>query len=206
MAATFDKGNRWRRWERHLESPQAALKQIGILMLAETQQAFRDQRLGDKEWPPRGGGFGQYAVNLFGIISDFYTRSEPLPRRFDRRPALIDTGRLRASFSHASGDGIFRTGPSYVEVGTTVPYANVHQTGGKTESLPVTESVQRKLAKWLKGQNVALRRSLGWVLNRKFKGKTLEMEVPERPMIGITSQTIEDVGRMVGVHIFEERR
>ena len=78
-----------------LDNPQAALKQIGILMVAESQRAFKAQQFGAKKWDQRA------PVNVFGIIADFTAgKTKPPNRRFDQRPALRDTGRLSSSIAY----------------------------------------------------------------------------------------------------------
>ena len=191
MAATFDEGERMRRWGRNLDDPKKALKQIGALMVAESQQAFKAQQFGKTKWPPRG------AVNTFGIIADFAAagKSEPPKRRFQTRPALKDTGRLAASISFKL------RGSTAVDVGSNLSYAGVHQVGGAVESEKVTKDVQSALWKWLQGSGSKHKARLGWLLNRKFTGKTIKGEVPARPFVGVTKQTIRDVIEVVGVKI-----
>ena len=192
--AEFDRGAKIRRWETRLGKPTAALKQIGAMMTAESQRSFRMQRFGRKAWKARG------EVNLFGIIADFAAgKRAPPQRRFQRRPALRDTGRLAASISWRL------VGTEIVEVGSNLDYAAVHQFGGEVESEPITERVQKALWKWLKGRGSAYKSKLGWLLNRKFRDQKLTMEVPERPFVGITKTTIRDVKQIVGVAIMEAR-
>ena len=191
--ATFKRGAKVERWERNLESPQRALKQIGALMVAESQQAFREQRFGTKAWPPRS------PVNVFGIIADFAEgKRAPPARRFQRSPALRDTGRLAASIA-------FRVEGDSVSVGSNLDYAAVHQKGGATESETITGAVQRALWRWLREQGPERKRQLGWLLNRKFRGEKLDGEVPARPFVGITRQTMADVREVIGVSIMEAK-
>ncbi len=194
MAATFDEGDKVRRWKRNLDNPSAALKQIGALMTAESQRAFKRQQFGKEAWEPRG------PVNVFGIISDFHAgKRNPPQRRFERRPALRDTGRLAASIAFNL------LGTKVVEVGSNLPYAGVHHKGGEVESLPITEQVQDLLGRWLKGKGSEHKERLGYLLNKKYLGETLKMEVPERPIVGVTKQTLADVKEAVGVKIMEVR-
>lgn len=191
--ATFVKGAKMERWEKALENPQKALKQIGVLMVAESQRSFREQQHGRNKWKSRSD------VNVFGIISDFSTGSKPPQRRFERRPALKDTGRLAGSIAFKVN------GRASVEVGTNLDYASVHNFGGAVESEPITKSVQRALNKWLKPKDKGLKLRLGFLLNKKLTGETLKGEVPARPFVGITKETIEDVREVVGVEIMEVR-
>ncbi len=190
--ATFRPGAKVGRIERKLDNPTPILKQIGALMLSESQEAFRAQKFDRKKWTPRA------PVNVFGVISDFAQgRKAPLARRFERTPVLSDTGRLRASIS-------FRLlGTRAVEVGSNVKYAAVHQTGGPTESEKLTPTVRKALWRWLRQQGLEMRRRLGWLLNKKFAGQTIKGEVPARPFVGITRQTIKDVRAVIGVEISE---
>lgn len=195
--ATFDRGDKVRRWERNLDNPSAALKQIGALMTAESQQAFREQKFGKEDWPPRA------VPNIFGIISDFHAGSRSPPqRRFEKRPALIDKG---GGGGLSSSIAFKLLGTKVVEVGSKKSYAGVHHTGGEVESKPITEQVQSLLAAWLKGKGSEHRERLSFLLNKKLTGTTLKMEVPKRPIVGITKQTREDVKEAVGVKIFEAR-
>ena len=197
MPVTINKGNfqegaKMERWMKALENPQRALKQIGALMVAESQRSFRDQKHGRDKWKARSD------VNVFGIISDFSKGSTPPQRRFESRPALRDTGRLSGSIS-------YKVGGSAVEVGTNLDYAGVHQFGGAVESDKISKSVQKSLQTWLKPKDKGLKDRLGWLLNKKFTGETLKGQVPARPFVGITKETIEDVREVVGVDIMEVR-
>ena len=191
---TFNKGAKIERFEKNLERPTAALKQIGAFMIEESQRAFKLQRFGKKAWPPRG------EVNVFGIIADFAAgKKKPPKRRFEQRPALHDTGRLAKSVAFKL------TGNRTVEVGSNLPYAGVHHKGGPVESETITEDLQEALWKWLKKQSKDLRDRLGWLLNFKWVGEKIKGKVPERPIVGITKLTRENVQEAVGVKIFEVR-
>jgi phage gpG-like protein len=188
------KGAKVERWERKLEAPTQALHQIGLLMVAESQQSFRAQAFGGLTWPQRR------VPNVFGIIADFAAgKKQPPRRRFDARPALQDTGRLASSIAHRV------VGKDVVEVGSNLPYAGTMHHGGKTESARITDAVAELLADWLRQDGAPWRKALGWILNRKFRGKTLKGRVPARPFVGITEQTIEDVREVVAVKIMEAK-
>jgi phage gpG-like protein len=190
--ASFKKGGKLTRWERNFENPRDALKQIGVLMVAESQGAFKQQKHGSKKWK------GRAPVNVYGILADFAAgKNKPPKRRFDTRPALRDTGRLSASIA-------FKVyGRTSVAVGTNLPYAAVLNFGGKIESVPITAGLQTALGKWLKKQSDKLRDRLGFLMNPDFEGETLKGEVEPRRFIGITKQTIEDVREVVRVEIME---
>lgn len=193
MPEAFDPGDKMRRWKTNLSNPHAALKQIGALMVAESQRAFKDQRFGSEEWEPRA------PINVYGIIADFHAgKKSPPARRFEKRPALRDTGRLASSIS-------FKVSGDSVTVGSNLPYAAVHQKGGPIESMPINDQVREALWKWLKGKGKSYQRDLGWLLNKKFKDETLKGEVEARPFVGITKQLREDVKEVIGAEIMEVR-
>lgn len=189
MKATFRKGAKLRNVDKGLQHPQKALRVIGMLMVAESQTAFKQQKLGKKKWSARA------TPNVYGIISDFAQgRAKPPGRRFESRPVLQDTGRLASSIS-------YRVTSNAVEVGTTLDYSSVLQFGGKIESKTITSSMQKAMQKWLKRQSAGLRKQLGWLLNRKFTNTRLTGQVEARPFIGITNQTRLYVKQAVGVEI-----
>lgn len=188
------KGAKIERWERNIESPRQALQQIGMLMVAESQRAFREQKFGDVTWAPRR------VPNVMGIIADFAAgKKQPPRRRFDARPALQDTGRLASSVAHRI------VGREVVEVGSNLPYAGRMHHGGTTESARITDAVADLLADWLRDEGAPYRKALGWILNRKFRGRTIKGRIRARPFVGITAQTIQDVHEVVAVKIMEAR-
>lgn len=192
MPAEFERGAKFVRLERNLEKPDAALRQIGTLMVAESQQAFREQKHGKNPWDKRR------VPNIMGIIADFHAGVRTPPaRRFEARPALRDTGRLAGSIDYKL------VADNVVEVGSNLPYAAVLHSGGTVESKPITEQVRTLLAEFLRGPGKAHRKSLGWILNPKFAGRTIRGKVPARPIVGITKQTIDDVLEVVAVKIME---
>jgi len=186
-------GAKMDRWAKKLRDPSVVLKQIGAVMVAESQDAFQQQAFGNKPWAPRG------KVNTFGVLADLAKGSTPPNRRFQTRPALIDTGRLRASIA-------FRVSSSTVTVGSNLPYASAHHTGEEVESEEITQEMQDLLWDWLQGGGSDHKSELGWLLNKRLTGTRLTMRLPERPIVGITAQTFADVREIVGVEIFEVRR
>lgn len=192
---TFKKGGKITRIEKNLKSLRTALTQVGVIMVAESQKAFRDQSFGGKKWPARA------VPNVYGIIADFAAgKKKPPDRRFEKRPALMDTGALARSIA-------FRlSGANAVIVGTQLKYASAHQYGGKIESEKLTPPVRKALWAWLKRQSKDLKQKLGWLLNKKLKGKSLKGTVQARPFIGVTAATRRTVKKLVGVTIMEVKR
>lgn len=189
--ASFEQGAKLRRWEKRIENPEVALKQIGAMMVAESQDAFKAQKFGKTAWKPRA------VPNVYGLIADFAGGAkQPKPRRFESRPALRDTGRLASSIN-------FRVSGKVVEVGSNLPYAGTMHAGGSTTSETITKAVQEAIHRWLKNSGSRWKTRLGWLLNKKFTGAKLEGKVPARPFVGVTRQTIADVKEVVGVKIFE---
>lgn len=193
VKATFEPGRIIERCEAILEAGKPAiLRGIGMVMVAESQDAFKRQRFGNLVWPARG------EKNTFGIIADFAAgRKEPFGRRFQRRPALMDTGRLRMTINFQV------VGQDVVEVGSNLPYAAVHQYGGDVESERITKDMQSSIAKWLKGKGKKYKKMLGWLLNKKFTDQKLRGKVRARRFVGITKQTKTDIADMIGVTIRE---
>lgn len=194
VRAQFERGAKIRRMEKNLVRPTTALRQIGAIMVSESQRSFKSQGLQGDRWQ------GRSVPNVFGIISDFTNgAAAPPARRFQDRPALRDTGRLSGSISFQL------VGDTSVDVGTNLPYAQVHQTGGEIESETITSDVQSRLSKWLKGRGKGWKDSLGWLLGARWTGEKLKSRVPERKFLGITRETEQAVQRLVGVSITEAR-
>ena len=156
-------------------------RQIVKLLRAASQRAFVDQRFGTSVWPPRypNQQIPPFA-NVAGIVADFNRGMNAPSRRFEKRPALRDTGemlnRLRGSASASFGD-------FEVTYKSDVPYADTHQTGGKSTQ-PVSPQAKTMLKKLLK-RRPELRPRLRFLLTID----ELETEVNERPFIGVTEET-----------------
>lgn len=188
----FDEGDRVRRWIRSLDKPERALKQVGVLMVAESQGAFKRQGFGRKKWQARA------PINVYGIIADFSQPKAPPSRRFDDRPALTDTGQMRKTI-----DFDF-LGVKEIEVGSNLDHSGVLNFGGPIESKPLTETVQRRISRWLKTQSRQVRRQLSKLVRPSMTGKTLKGEVPARPFVGLTDQTVDDIIEVLGDDLFGE--
>jgi len=169
------------------------LQQIGVLMVAESQKAFKAQEFNGVQWPARG------KINTMGIVSDFAQgKNKPPKRRFDPRPALIDTGALRKSIN-------YKVIGATVKVGSQLHYADLHQGGGESEGIQVTQDIQQRLGKWLKRQADDVRAKLGWLMGKKARDEKLKTKVPARPFIGFTSYTKKNVQKSLGVMISKAR-
>jgi phage gpG-like protein len=197
MTKEFDEGEKMRRWSANLDNPEQALNAAGLIMVSAYQAAFANQRFGKHRWKQRG------KKNTFGIIADFAAGLKaPKSRRFERRPVLMDTGYaggLVSTISHRI------LGGEVLEVGANKPYADTHQTGGTSTSKKITEDVQHLLWQWMKTTADGKRRkkSLGWLLNKKFRGTELTTQVPARPFIGMTKQLMKDIQETIGTKVME---
>ena len=191
---TYEPGAKVKRLQANLADPSKALKQIGVMMVAESQAAFKAQRFGSTQWRQRNN------PNVFGIISDFTQgRRKPPARRFESRPALSDTGRLAKSIA-------FQVKGKIVEVGTNVEYASLHNFGGVSKSEKITLTVQQRIGKWLAKQSEDLQERLGWLLGDQARDQQLEMRVPKRQFVGVTTKTRKDIRQTIGVRIMEVGR
>lgn len=182
---------RAKRMRERLNDPTPILKKIGALLVADSQQSFKSQRLGKIRWRRRS------VPNVAGLVHDFAKgRKAPKPRRFNERPALMDTGALSRSISFDV------QGTKSVVVGSRLKYAKLHQTGGVSRTERITKEVQSRLADWLKtssGKRWADR--LGWLLNKKQTGKTHSIRIPRRPFLGLTTQTKRYIKKVIGVSV-----
>lgn len=180
---TVDGGQGLRVISSKLGDPSEALDGIGAYLTSQTQKAFREQRRGDAVWP------GRMNPNVPGIVSDLNRGSTPPGRRFSDRPALVDTGRLRASFSWR------RRGRSEVVVGTQLDYAAVHQRGGNVDVV-LTPTGRANLREFLRDRK-DLRPALGWL----FQRPRFTVRVRPRPFLAITRDDQRAIGDLVDAYL-----
>ncbi len=157
--------------QRVLQNPQRVMKQVGFVVLADAQKAFKEQRLGEFKWPQRYPRQSKPFINIAGVVGDFLAgRKNPPARRFDPRPANIDTGMTLRSLT----PGRAVTVQGYVvTVGTTVPQAPKLQWGGISKQR-ITQKVKDSLGDWFRRERAAFKRVLkkaggsgGFVTERK---------------------------------------
>lgn len=130
------------RLRKRLEDPDAVLRQVGGILLAQAHAAFDQQRLGATRWSKRYPSQKPPIINVAGALSDFRQGAKaPKSDRFQARPAGVDTGHLKRSIAVSIRHNV-------VEVGSVVPYASVIQWGG-TSTQPVTGDAKKRLAKWM---------------------------------------------------------
>ena len=175
-----------------------ARRRMGAYVVSQAERAFSDQRRGAAEWPERG------TPNVAGVLMDLQKGPDVKARRFDPRPAGVDTGRLRR---FSMGDNYGQTDKGF-EVFTTVPYAAKFQEGGVTEIAITQEMVDnltlalrkaRRATKSAKrkailsfGEKAASKvadahmlQGLGWVFAFHKKGLKVRIEQPPRPFLTV---------------------
>lgn len=146
-----------------------------IAVYLQSQYILAFQKQGRKtKWKIR------HVPNLPGIIRDLEKGGNIAKRRFDPRPALIDTGRLKNS-------GATRIVGEKIYWGTNVPYAGIHQWGGQeTIENPIPDKLKdpkikaalRKLErKGYKQEALMLSRRRKWVI-----------KVPARPFLELIEE------------------
>ena len=165
-----------------LEDLRPALAEIGVEMLASAEKSFRVQALGTKRWPGRG------VPNIAGIISDLNRGATPPKRRFESRPAGIDTGKLRQSI------GMTLTQTS-VKVDSRLTYSKKYQEGGKS-TLTLTKTGKESLKRFLADRR-DLSKSLGWM----FRQNRVTINQKARPFLGITKELRQNAIEILEDHI-----
>lgn len=191
---------------RRIADPSSLMRKIGGILIAGAQKAFKVQALGDFKWPARPGRTrsGQ-PINVAGIIADFNKGTWNLPaRRFQDRPALIDTTSLLRSLT--VNKAVQVKNKYTVEVGTTLPYAGVHQWGGESIQ-QITRQTRLNLSRYLlylrKQEKSHNRRGKGfsaiWIMAKRmdvdtklnfiFYENQYKTRIPQRPYLGITDES-----------------
>lgn len=186
------------------------LNQIGLLGVETSQQAFRDQKLGDIQWDPRYPGQEEPKFNIAGALSDFKRGAKaPKPNRFQDRPAAVDEG-LRGGIW---GSLSWRVDGSRVVWGSSKPYAPLVQNGG-VSTIHYDQSTKDRMADWLYTSKRGPERTLRGGTVKTLKGKTPraayakyirpllaknthKQRVIARPFVGITETLERDVLRTI---------
>ena len=173
-----------------------ALKQMGAIMLATSQKAFADQAYGPERWPERYEGQPDPFISVAGALSDLIRDRQIKNRRFDRRPALVDTGMLRNSLTFSV------KGKKSVSVGTTDPKAPKHLFG-QTSTQAVTDIARKRLSKEyhrLKRQDGArfdAVKKLGFL----HTVSTLDTQIQQRVFLGFFPDLERELADVVEDHI-----
>lgn len=169
-----------------LKTPEKTLQRIGAMMTNKSQKAFKDQGRPEGTWAERG------VPNIAGILSDLERGSGIPDRRFESRPALIDTRRLENSISWQI---ISRTA---VEIGTNLEYAPKLHEGGK-QVIPVTETMKEGLADLM--QSHPEHKSTWQGL---MEVDQVEFDIPARPIVEILPEDVEDIREIIAMEVTGE--
>ena len=173
-----------------LENLDPLLNAIGALLLETTDRAFEEERFGTIPWPERYPGQNSPFINIAGALRDLSTGPRIKARRFNRRPALVDTGRLRGSFRFQV------TSDDTVTAGTTVEYAPNHHIP-LPSTQPVTEQAKQNLREVIQREGRGPRRGALKKLLFLLKEDSLTTEPAWRPMIGTTDETESDIAELI---------
>lgn len=196
-----------------VRSPEHTMYQMALLIVADGQRAFREQRLGDIKWPARYASRGQPHVNTAGVVADFLAgRARPKPIRFVDRPAGIDTAQTLRNLTPGRtisirGHTIYLWAPT--EQAKKMQSRNDND---RTSVQMITKGVKELMAAWMKSsrrrvkkakvrgdklgnEDVAAKR-LGFL----FRRDKLRTQAAWRPFFGITSQTARKLVRIAAGH------
>lgn len=159
--------------------------QCGELMVRRTQDAFRLQGRSEP-WPPRGGPSG---INRIGVLRDLEEGRNPPARRFDPRPAGMDTGTLRNSPA-------WEPVPGGIRFGSSVAHAEDFQEG-KEVTIPITGTLRKRLAAWLKKLPEGIKEAARAAFGPLFTLGVLKVKVPGRVYVEITDQDRDDCQKIL---------
>ena len=188
--------------ERLATDPSAILGEVGIHLVSVTQKAFREQRRGTDSWTPRR------IPNIPGALRDLENSPNVKARRFQGRPAVVDTAQLSKSFTwrFASKHRIL--------FGTKVPYANIQQFGGASR-IKITKMMRENLGKWLKKQRGKEKReekksgektenpmsaAFGWLFSIPV-GSSAVFRVKARPFVGFYPDDRKKMNEIILRHL-----
>ena len=177
--------------KKRIKDPSAIVTKIGFLLAARAQQAFRDQKLGDLTWPARYPGLKPF-IHIAGALEDFKSVSKVKANRFVKRPALRQTNTLFNSLTPGP-KSVKSLGRNVIEVGTTIPYAGIHQAGG-VSSQKITGGVRKNMSKFLRS---AKGKKFSPVLGPIFQSDVKKTNINKRPFLGITDITERDIISLV---------
>jgi phage gpG-like protein len=165
--------------QRKLSDLRPALSEIGIEMVASAEETFRKQALANKPW------LGRSVPNIAGIISDLNRGANPPKRRFEARPAGVDTGKLRQSIS------LLLTNNS-VKAYSRLSYSKKFQEGGQSTHKLTTQG-KETLKRFLE-RNRGMRKTLGFL----FKKKVFKITQPARPFLAPTKELENNILEILG--------
>lgn len=187
-----------RRIRELLEDPEDMLKKIGVVLTSESQRAFDEQEFDGEPWEGRYPNQEDPVVNVAGVARDLVTADVPKARRFDRRPAGIDTRNLWNSL--VPDRSISTPSTFVVEVGSDVEYASTVHYGGTTE-IPILPIVKTRIDRFIHSKAGA---PYYWKLvGLTGEATVLETQVVPRPFLGITERAAKKIVSIVENGPFE---
>lgn len=202
-----------KRMQAVLRNPERILNQIGIKLLADAQKAFRNEEFDGEKWPARYPGQKPPYVNIAGLIADFIAgKTKPPARRFQNRPAGVDTKQTKNSLTVGRAISV---DPLSVTVSSNTDGAIAMSTGGTTVQ-QITKQVKERLAAWMRtakrrikrrqGDNRPIRDEdsaaarLGWL----FSKKSLVTKSAVRPFLGLSRKSAAEIVRITGGEFIKE--
>jgi len=179
--AEFIPGRKLKRLDNLLKDRRKVLAALGTVIARDARNAFKMQGIGPFKWKARS------VPSVAGIVDDMTRSSTPRSRRFEPRPALLNTGRLQKSIAHRV------IGKEAVIIGTNVGYGKTHQQGG-ISSIKVTDKAKKNLKKFLNtGRGKKLRDKLGFLFGKSI----LRVKVPKRTFLLVTKKTVRAAEALV---------
>lgn len=129
-----------------------------------------------------------------------WQKRKPGTRRNNRRALLIDTGRLRRSIH------ITAKGADFVQVGTDVPYAQIHNEGGTINATQKVRAHQRRVtvSRRVRSTNIETRKTRSrkqrlHIGDAQVKAHTrhINTKIPKRHFLGESPDVIKSVEREI---------
>lgn len=129
-----DKGKELKRLERTANNAHPVLRAFGKYLLKEHQTLHRTQgKSGGKQWAPRK------VPSIAGILRDLMSGTNLDSSRFQGRPVLNVSGKLRQSYRA-------RASARTLTIDNTAPYAGVHHEGG-SQAISITDVMRRNASR-----------------------------------------------------------
>lgn len=195
-----------KRMDAILKNPNRILKQIGQVLLAQAQLAFREQRFDGQPWPRRYPNQKPFYANVAGLVGDLIAGRNIKPTRFQDRPAGIDTGMTMRSLRPERAITLDQL--------SVLVKADSENAGkiqhGSISTQQITKGVKDKLAAWMRKGRRSIKRSqagyqpikskdyaatkLGWL----FSKKTLKTQSAPRPFMGVTREIEQKIVTITG--------
>ncbi len=183
---------------RLLRDPERVLHLIGVYMVSATRRAFDEQRSPvGAPWLRRYPRQVDYKLNIAGALGDLAEGPRIKGRRYDSRPAGIDTGDMR-------GRVTYEVRGNELMVGSNVPYARRFHEGGDshihltaTMIANLRQVVAKAKKKKRRGQRIPEDR-LTAVAKAFDAGETIWVTTsPPRPLVGLGQQDMADLTEQI---------